>query len=280
MQLRKHIDSLWYRGKGVSVSKSEVTCTLDQQRPYDLARAYERAPYVELENLECDQDWATFVARWGPLWISDAERIKGRSWMRLDCCWYFQRRFTAFAKLLDSFGKPKQRDRLRDYLERSDEEANGRGLGITTPRVIIGLVLSHDALAQRLFQQAKGADMSSDPLQSAWLEQADDAAVSSAVAEVIQKTFVAAMPSFSISTEHKRQVITAQLGLDNLETALEWMVWNSYWMKKPQMFCQECQRAFRPESAHPRKYCTSECAHRATDRAWRRKKRAREKKGE
>ena len=280
MQPRQHIDNNWYRGKGVSVSKSEVTCTLDQQRPYDLARAYERAPYIELENLKCDQDWATFVARWGPLWISVVERIKGRSWMRLDWCWHFQRRFTAFAKLLDSFGRPEQRDRLRDYLERSDEEANGRSLGTATAKSIFAGVLEYDALAQRLCRQAGATGMLFGPLQSAWLEQADDTAVSSAVAKVVQANPVTAVPSFSIGTEHRRQVITAQLGLDNLETALEWMVWNSYWMKKPQMFCQECQRAFRPESAHPRKYCTSECAHRATDRAWRRKKRAREKKGE
>jgi hypothetical protein len=213
------------------------------------------------------------------LWISDPERIKGRSWMRLDWCWFFQRRFTAFAKLLDSFGRPEQRDRLRDYLERSDEEANGRDLGIATAKLFFGVFLSHDALAQRLCQQGKDTDMSFDSLQSTWLEQADDAAVARAVADLIQKNPVTAMPSFSISTEHRRQVITAQLGLDDLETALEWMIWNSYWMKRPQMFCQECQSAFRPESAHPRKYCNSECAHRATDRAWRRKKRAREKKG-
>src|SRR5215469_14765008 len=128
MQGRHHIDSHpWYRPiskKAVSLSKDEIACTLDRLRPYDLAQAYEKAPYVALMNLSCDQDWAEFVGRWGPLRMSEDERRQGRSRMRLDRAWAFQRRFKSYARLLKCFGQPGlEGEKLRDFLKASEQES-------------------------------------------------------------------------------------------------------------------------------------------------------------
>ena len=278
MQARHHIDSCWYPGTNVLVSKSEISCSIDQGNPYDLVQAFEDAPHVELMNLSCDQDWKAFVTRWGPLGISGIELRRGRSKMRLDWCWAFQRRITAFSKLLGSFGKTEERARLQQFLATASEEAKHRDLGIHNATLNFHAFLTTDAFARQLAEQVGEEGSGLESLQCSWLEQADARAVHDAIGYLIQTTSFVSAPSLYVRTVGKRRVVMARLGLDNLEDSLEWMIWNGYWMKKPQLFCQECQRAFRPESAHPRKYCCNECAHRATDRAWRRKQRAKRRK--
>jgi hypothetical protein len=59
--------------------------------------------------------------------------------------------------------------------------------------------------------------------------------------------------------------------LHSLWDALRWMLFFDEWNDRPPMVCQECPKIFRPSSAHKMKYCSPECAHRATNRAWRRK---------
>jgi len=281
MQLRQHIDNPWYRAKHVSVSKAEITCVLDQRRPYDLAQAYQYGPHVELLNLSCDQDWAGFVARWGPLLISEVEQTQGRSRMQLDRCWAFQRRFKSYAELLEGFGHAHlEGEKLRNFLKASEEESKSWGLGSPATATVPFLAwLQNDPLVCQLFEKASVDCANLDEGFPLWLRIADQQSVRQAVAYVIRNVSFAGTGSLVAEWKGVRPRITARVDLGSLGEALEWMLWNSYWMKKPQIFCQECQRAFWPESAHPRKYCSHECAHRATDRAWRRKQRAQEKKG-
>jgi len=277
MQVRYHIDSRpieyrWYRGKEASISKEEIICLLDQQRPYDLAQAYEKGPHVDLMNLSCDQDWVAFVNRWGPLWMSGIERSQGRSRTRLEWCWAFQRCLKSYARLLECFGRPGlEGHRLRDFLNASEDENRVRGRKPpATATVHFFVALQLDPAAQHNFDEEF----------KLWLRHASQPDVRRVIADVIKFVSFAATGCLVAEWQGVRPRIAARLTLDSLDEALEWMVWNGYWMKKPQMFCQECQRAFRPESAHPRKYCSYDCAHRATDRAWHKRKRAMEKKGE
>ena len=41
--------------------------------------------------------------------------------------------------------------------------------------------------------------------------------------------------------------------------------------ERPLVFCKECSQAFRPVTAHVRKFCSEECGHRVAARNWRRK---------
>jgi hypothetical protein len=292
MQLRNHIEIPWYRAKDVSVSKDDIACILDQRRPYDLAQAYEDAPHVALMNLSCDQDWAKFVGRWGPLWMSEVERKQGQSRMRLDWSWAFQRLFKSYARLLDCFGRPglEEGERLLDFLKASEEESRARGReSPANATVYFFAALQRELAALELCQIAPPLDPAALELYQGnfdedftlWLRHASRPSVRRVVAYVINHASFVATGCLVAEWEGVRPRITARLTLDSLEEALEWMLWNSYWMKNPLLFCQECQRAFRPESAHPRKYCSSECAHRATDRSWhRRKSAARKRRGE
>jgi len=277
MKVQHHINTqLWPRGENVSFQERDgkryLQCTLALDRSYELAVAYTYAPHTAFMNLKSDKELAQFVHAWGPLRLPDAERARGFSSMRLDWCWAFQRRFTAFGRLLESFGRAEEeRARLREYLAMSEEESKVQGLGSPASQIVFVVTwLQSDRLAQQLAVNASGTDVF-DQLISPWLEKANPESVRGAVANLIENVSFAPPAYLKAVWEGHRPQITATLGLENLQDALEWMIWNSYWLKDPLMFCRECHKAFRPETGHRRKYDTPECAHRATARNWRRK---------
>jgi hypothetical protein len=71
-----------------------------------------------------------------------------------------------------------------------------------------------------------------------------------------------------------RRFVEAGWTISCLEDALRWMIWYDEFSKHPLVCCSECRTVFRRETAHSKKYCTHDCAHRATARVWQRKKRA------
>jgi hypothetical protein len=277
MEVQHHINAgFWPRGEHVSLEDRNgqryVQCSLALDRDYELAAAYTYAPHTAFMNLMSDEDVAQFVSSWGPLRLSDAERATGLSMMRLDAFWAFQRRFAAFGKLLESFGRAAQeRVRLREYLAISEEESKVRGLGSPSSQtVFVATWLQTDRLAQQLAPKAYGTDIF-DQLISPWLEKASPESARGVIAHLVENASFAPPAYLKAEWKRRRPRITATLGLENLEDALEWMIWNSYWLESPLMFCRECHKAFRPETAHRRKYDSPECAHRATARRWRRK---------
>lgn len=277
MEVQHHINTqLWPRGENVSFQdrggKRYLQCTLALDRSYELAAAYTYAPHTEFMNLKSDKELAQFVHAWGPLRLPDAERARGFSSMRLDWCWAFQRRFTAFGRLLESFGRAEEeRARLREYLAMSEEECKVRELGsIANSTGFLFNWMQTDRLAQQLAAKTSGPD-GPDQVISAWFEKANSESVRSAVAYLIERVSYTQPAYIKPEWEGRRPRISVSLGLENLEDALEWMIWNSYWLEDPLMFCRECHKAFRPETAHRRKYDSYECAHRATARSWRRK---------
>ena len=70
-----------------------------------------------------------------------------------------------------------------------------------------------------------------------------------------------------------RGVVEAQFKLENLQGALEWMIWFDEFRHLPLQFCSECNTPFQAEYRHTRKYCSPECGHRVAAREWARKKR-------
>ena len=276
MEVQHHINTqLWPRGENVSFQdrdgKRYLQCTLALDRSYELAAAYTYAPHTAFMNLKSDKELAQFVHAWGPLRLPDAERARAFSTMRLDWCWAFQRRFTAFGRLLESFGRAEEeRTRLREYLAMSEEESKVRELGPASQTVLVATWLETDSLAHQLAAKAHGTDILIQVI-GPWLEKANTESVRGVAAYLIEHVSYAPPAYIKAEWKGRRSRITATLGLENLEDALEWMIWNSYWLKDPLMFCRECHKAFRPETSHRRKFDTPECAHRATARNWRRK---------
>ncbi len=276
MEVQHHINiGCWPRGRNVSIidrdGQKYVQCRLALDRAYELAAAYTYAPHTAFMNLRSNEDLAKFVSSWGPLRLSDAERANGLSTMRLDWCWAFQRRFAAYGRLLDSFGNAaEERTSLQEFVATAEEESRVRELGSRAhATVFLANWILTDRPDQQLAETASGAEIF-DQVVSPWLEKAESESIRGGVAHLIE--YLSFAPSACLKAEWKgrRPRITANLGLDNLEDALEWMIWNSYWLKNPLMFCKECHKAFRPETAHRRKYDTPKCAHRATARRWRR----------
>jgi hypothetical protein len=278
MEVQHHInEGRWPRVRDVSIQEMEghryLGGTLDFNRAYELAAAYTYAPHISFMNLCGDHELERFVHAWGPLRLSDREREAGQFMMSLDWWWAFHRRFAAFGKLLESFQRPDaDRICLRDFLQASEDEVRVRQLGQPPANSTVFLA-TYIGQTERL---NFGTDFRMDlgPLYQEiafWLDHAETDAIRGATAFVIERTSFAPSPYLKVEPRQKRSIISATLGLSSLEDALEWMIWNGYWMKSPLMFCLECRKAFRPETAHRRKYDTNECAHRATARKWRRK---------
>ncbi len=139
------------------------------------------------------------------------------------------------------------------------------GLGPAHPTVVLVAWLHTDRLAQRLATNAAGPDTLGLAI-GLWLEQAEPQSIRRATAHVIEHASYSQLACLKPGLKGRKPEIRASLGLTSLEEALEWVIWNSYWLKNPLMFCRECHRAFRPETAHRRKYDTPGCAHRATAR--------------
>jgi len=273
MQLQHHVNAgFWPRGKDVAIQEREgqryLQCALSS-RHYELAAAYTYAPYADFMNLVNDQDLQRFVRAWGPLRLSPEEKRVGLSEMRLDWCWAFQRRFRAFGSLLETFGKKdSERARLREFLAASQVQNVVRAFrSETNENVFLSGFLQTEQAFQQLLRKASG------PYQALilWLEEADSESIRGAVAFLIKQ--FSFTPSAYLMPEGKgyKSRIFASLGLECLEDALEWMIWNSYWQRNPLIFCRECRKAIRSDSAHKRKYCGYDCAHRVAARKWRRK---------
>jgi len=79
--------------------------------------------------------------------------------------------------------------------------------------------------------------------------------------------------SLAVTYDGKQFQVAPKWGISTLPETLEWLLWADRLG-----FCAECEKLFEVTS-YRWKYCTDECAKRATDRKWRQEYRSKLKKG-
>jgi hypothetical protein len=229
---------------------------LAKGRAYDLVDAYTYAPHIEFAN--CD-DFQSFLLAWGPLLHTESKldwRVVQVS--QYQACKGFLR---AMMRMISACkGLQDQRESLIDFLT---AEVNMVESGTT----------------RNLLKQAISIDLVSDlslPTQIIdpfeWARSASILEVRKALAVCVEN-WVRAPSRWGLRVDrHGRDLlIKPSFELFSLWDAMKWMLFFDEWNRRAPILCQECPRIFRSETAHERKFCTPECAHRAANRKWRRK---------
>jgi hypothetical protein len=76
----------------------------------------------------------------------------------------------------------------------------------------------------------------------------------------------------------QRRTIIPRPKANELEKALEYLIFLDAWSDNPLHQCDECQRLFRSKTRRRRRYCGPECANRVSSRKYKRAIRAKEKR--
>jgi hypothetical protein len=222
--------------------------------------AYRYDLHIQFANARTDQELIGFLRAWGPLWLSDAQKEESMASYPISRVRAFQRWLKAVMGLLAAFKSAHdERIALREFLEAEREKEDNSPAPAAEP-------ISWMILKSRFEIAAAVPDwVSALPLEE--LRIATDLILRLVVLLPITGEFV-------FRRRHNRGEIEARWAISDLEEALSWMVWYDEFTRHPLICCQECRKVFRGTTAHARKYCSQECAHRATAREWQRRKRA------
>lgn len=253
----------WHSCRTVTLRDGVLHCLLETEKPYDLAEAYEDNLHVRFANADSDKELMDFIRAWGPLWIPDAILIPngqippgGVVDLPLARCREYQRQMKALIGALTAF---KWGEREREALEELIQTESAVS-GDSPYTVADFLGIRGDAL-----EWAKGASI---------------ADVRAATNRLVDSN---ATPAFALKLSlwrsRSERMVQAGWSFMNLQDALRWMVWYDEFTQHPVICCPECRRVFRGETKRVRKYCSTECGHRATARVSMRKKRAAERTG-
>jgi len=238
----------WPRGGNVEIVEGQVRCSLDYGRQYDLAKWTHRySVHAKFLQWKTEKQLIDFVRAWGPLDI-----VAGMSIQPLAAYRAFQRRLKALVNLLHSCGDGHLdgRECLLEYCA-ADQEA--WDLGPIAALNIQGLrpeshIWLHD------FSQGKSV--------SEWLAAAAQSQVRQAIARVFEHEFSGRI-HLAVEHDGKQFQIVPRWDVQFFRDAMRWLIWMDRLG-----FCPECNQLFKVTS-HRWKFCSDECARRATDREWR-----------
>ena len=129
----------------------------------------------------------------------------------------------------------------------------------------------HDPDAEAFFLVLVRSEFGVHEALPEWIKQAPLPEIRSAIQFVLETYPIVIPLRLKVARHKKGFILQARWLLDNLETALRWMVWYDAFRTDPVLCCEECRKFFKPESAHKRKYCSPDCGRRVAARNWRRK---------
>jgi hypothetical protein len=219
-------------------------------------------------NVKSESELARFVKTWGPLSIPDTSP-KGTSGLLLSHYWNFQRYLKATACLLRAFcDRSGEKEAVAEFLTAQSQEYPSE---VPPPAQLVALMhLQNDSLPFKLVETHAGAELKWENNLLEWNERTDSSCRRRLIAVLIEHTFQGS--ARMVADWHARPPRLEVLwDLNDLETALTWMVYQDVITEHIPQLCPECLKAFRPPFRHNRKFCSYDCAHRATAREWRRK---------
>lgn len=262
MKVLHHIDaiegSLWWRPSEVTLHAGSLHCTLRPERRYDFEDAYKRSPHRQFLNARTDEEMRVFVKAWGPLYLSPDEQSAGIAVQPLSEYQARRKWLAAFVGLMTAIQNARmERESLEEFVLAETEKER--------------LSPIHDPNAEAFFLVLVRAEFRVQGAFSEWTKQAPLPEIRAAARSVLE-TYSIVMPLHLKVARHKKGFnLKARWLLDDLETALRWMVWYDVFRADPVLCCEECRKFFKPDSAHKHKFCSPECARRVAARNWRRK---------
>ena len=254
MQEKNHVNALvpgmWYRCTRARISGGHLICVLDSECRYLLMDAYTNAPHVEFLNVKTGDDLTSFVRTFGPL--------DKRTDLPVDFYWTFQEWLQGWVGLVDAFKRSKDEpDRLREALHHYLDADRRKYAAWGIP----GSDLSDSMFLSERY--------SLPPEPGQWIAQAGLDKIREATTFCLSSSDLIRV-GLQATWRGRQPEINPTFILDNLRQALTWMVWQDESRKRPIGVCVECGTYFGAETAHERRYCRYECAHRAAAREWRR----------
>ena len=229
-----------------------------------LAEAYEDNLHIRFANAETDKELIDFVRAWGPFDIPDA--IPDDSTI-LEDFWYYRARQQELKAVLAALSAFKHAKGEQDALF----ELRG--------------AMSEIRPVPELPHRARITKVEAITLSDSELERIGDfpkrvpiGRVRSAISLLLREyleNWVGV--EFTLNVSGGKHEVLAGWNLPTLEEALRWMVWYDEFTNHPVVCCAECRVVFRGETARARKYCSTECGHRATAREAMQNKRKRER---
>lgn len=251
----------WASCRDVQLRDGILRCSLAQER-YVLTEAYENDLHIRFANSKTDHDLVTFVQAWGPLDLTNGQKRSGSASFPLSNLRALQRWFRALLDVLAAFKEAKhEQTTLQEFVEAEYEYARNS----TFP--------SEEPFAMPFLRQKFG--LSGGIIQ--WVKNADLPTVRTATDLLVSLAEVGPKGAHLVFRRRRdRRFVEAGWTISCLEDALRWMIWYDEFTKHPLVCCPECRTVFRRETEHPKKYCTHDCAHRASARVWQRKKRAKQ----
>jgi hypothetical protein len=161
-------------------------------------------------------------------------------------------------ELLSSFkSMDNERESLRRFVQAEARKEQSSGHSADTAPLLLGLKRKHKIEGDVL----------------TWLDDASLPELRSALPFVVQTVPIGSATSLECIRRSGKPVVRARWSVSALHEALRWMVWYDEYTQNPLVCCQACRKTFRPETAHARKYCSYECAHRVAAREWQRNQR-------
>jgi hypothetical protein len=259
MQYQQRTNQLsveWRSCRSVILCDGELHCLLEPEKTYDLAEAYEDNLHVRFANADSDKELMDFIRAWGPLYIPNGQIPKdGVIALPLKLCRTYQRQVKAAISALTSF---KWGEGEREALEELIAARIAVGGGMLDPDFAIRFRITGNVL-----EWPKGAGIAD-------VRTATSHLVESVVTPIFHLRLV-------LRSSGSRRRVEAGWSFMNLEEAVRWMIWYDEFTKHPIICCAECRTVFRGDTARARKYCSTDCGHRATARETMRRKRAAER---
>jgi hypothetical protein len=256
MKVNHHINTInsgeWRRCRDVTRRDGMLECTLAPDQKYNLTAAYRSDLHIRFANARTDHELIAFVRAWGPLYLPNSQVPQdGVVLLPLRRCRTYQRWLKAFLNLLSAFKwAENEREALLEFLEAEDERYEGESASLML---------------------LKNAFHVTEPTAD-WVNGADLQMVRAATNYLVPIAPVhPLLVNLTCRRGGNRRYVAADWTFLNLEEALRWMVWYDEFTQHPIVCCKDCRTVFRVDSGHARKYCTPECAHRATARMWQRK---------
>lgn len=261
-KVQHHINAIvagsWPRCRDVILRGDVLHCTLDYSQSYGLVEAYKYDPHIRFANAKTEQDLIAFIRAWGPPFVNP--ETSGMMFLSLGACRAVQQWFRAIFDLLAAFRRAEgEREALLEFVEA--EYATVRSFPVE-------VVESNSLLALRNEFHVTGSIPE-------WIEGANLRSIRVATDHVIEKLPVGPLGAHLVCRrDRNHRHIEAGWNIPDLQNALHWMVWYDEFTQHPIICCKECRKVFRSETAHTRKYCSPDCAHRATGRAWQKRRAA------
>jgi hypothetical protein len=253
---------IWPRCTRVEVKGDRLYCELDLDRQYDLVDAYRRDPHIQFLNCKSCDDLKSFTRAWGPLYLVETpgaeERKLGIVVRRVAEIQAHRRWLHAIRGMVDACRHPgDERAALIEFLNAEIE--------------LEEMSNTYQPGKESLFHQMFRLRFQFQVNSNAWVLSTDIGSVRQALAFSVEANVQGPPGSLRVEQKGRRCEIKPRFTLVTLWDTLRWMVWLDEWNRSPLLCCLECRKFFRPLTAHEMKYCTHQCAHRASNREWRRR---------